>query len=1600
MAMNKSLKEMLRFVSTDESQALQDICEYNDISEEQLMDPENIKTLEMFLFNFPRICCMTFFPNLTSLSLVQQNLRSIEGLHCLPHLEILRLSENEIQRIEGLSNCLKLKEILLHNNCITRISNLSHLTNLRVLWLANNLIRWVDGLENLQLKELNLARNPLTQLGNILKVKSLKYLNVSATDIGSFKEIGNLTRLKKLKDLRFSDPHWGPSPLSLLHNYQTYILFRLQNLQKLDTLELTAEAKQAARVTYTRKRVYYSMCIKSLQQSRANVNTFPVESKRIKGLQKTLKQLVRASKDVEKNMVDGADTEKSVSGLTESPERGNRSLVHCRNKAATLDEHKRKVLNRLDFLNKELQLSRAREQAAIDLNIHWLMVELDSGGNIRMEIGNTKDVWYKSCVELVMSRFFADDYTPLGISGVQVHNVTRIHNRFLQDQFERQHETKMLKSGNKNVEYLLCGETFQAPDELQRIVEGGFPLSPERVAHGCSSPVVLSNSVGLADRCRLKIFADQPHTEVPKGRTTGWLLVVKTCLGTSVKDVRCKYTQIPRRKEFGGSNKVDGEGSVLKKTSYPHADSVYRSHPTDSKQRSWFVFDAALVVPEYLVEFDYFFNSNTPGGQTPSSPGISGEGVECLTDMSKLMDLSDSDLSQHQNCDRASMECTDCPPCEARNLDASVSGRPSTDLADPVVKLSVEYILKMSCASNLQSMTNLNLHGSNLYNVDVLRGLGSLKILILSFNNISKMTGLDELPLLEELDLSYNLVARIEGLNGLDTLRSLDLGGNQIWNPSDFTYLHSQVPTLSTFNLRDNPIADDMEYPMMVLRALPSLVELDSNPISSEERVEADRKYVSSPALLFAKPRTEWGYLLPFTSALSVPSAEKDLQSESRSEGGNDKGHGEIESDALDNLEDRASLTNDLILKRLDDPFRLSPYRMSPCRVCPCTVFPRSDMAERRGELYVQPEADRAWYDDVEEVHLEHHKLKTMHCFDKLPNLRRLFLSGNEITVIEGLDNCSLLEELVLEDNLITQVPKLKHVKALWRLDLRRNRISCCGEIPSFEMLEQLSIDNNKIDTLKGLENLSSLMELYASDNLLSELSELNYIRGLQKLIVVDFSGNSLCDCHDYRMYTVFTLRKLKVLDGRNVESNELTQSRNKYSGRLTRDMLEDFVGHSQFSKLEVLDLSGQRLRSCGEVFESSELRGLTELNLNDNLLTSVHPLRFLENLRILHLENNKFEDRPLFEAPSDGVGVILYPEPFSISSEMDRLGRTSACAASTSDDQNLSLQSLEILKLGGNTITSIASLSLYYKFPMLRLLALQDNKISKVDGLGGLSSLEKLYLDHNEIRELEPLAFAQLQSLRVLRLANNALKTLVHLSGLAALECLDLSSNNIAPNRLGGLASVDNLSGLTRLVKLSFINNPISRQNLYRISVISRLLHLHYLDEREITEEERHEAEGYAAGTKESAPLLMDSNALADNHSNSTPCLGTGGQIKVPLKVTSLNFESMCLQQSPRGTYQITNPSKQTRVTVYNHVSPTQSHSSSTVKWEMDDPKHQLGVLRRCFDKSQLVRGKGKGENKVITIPYSTYVKTLSPSKDRVQKAADSGNNRAFAMQ
>ena len=61
----------------------------------------------------------------------------------------------------------------------------------------------------------------------------------------------------------------------------------------------------------------------------------------------------------------------------------------------------------------------------------------------------------------------------------------------------------------------------------------------------------------------------------------------------------------------------------------------------------------------------------------------------------------------------------------------------------------------------------------------------------------------------------------------------------------------------------------------------------------------------------------------------------------------------------------------------------------------------------------------------------------------------------------------------------------------------------------------------------------------------------------MPKLIILDLSGNSLCtEGEDYREYTIFHVRRLKVLDGMGVEVAEQESAKDKYEGKLTLDFV------------------------------------------------------------------------------------------------------------------------------------------------------------------------------------------------------------------------------------------------------------------------------------------------------------------------------------------------------------------------------------------------------------------------------------------------------------
>ncbi|KAL6041525.1 U2 small nuclear ribonucleoprotein A', partial [Balamuthia mandrillaris] len=171
----------------------------------------------------------------------------------------------------------------------------------------------------------------------------------------------------------------------------------------------------------------------------------------------------------------------------------------------------------------------------------------------------------------------------------------------------------------------------------------------------------------------------------------------------------------------------------------------------------------------------------------------------------------------------------------------------------------------------------------------------------------------------------------------------------------------------------------------------------------------------------------------------------------------------------------------------------------------------------------------------------------------------------------------------------------------------------------------------------------------------------------------------------------------------------------------------------------------------------------------------------------------------------------------------------------------------------------------------VLKELDLTENKLTECNNFHSLSHLKRLILDRNQISSI---SFQGLSGLKLLSLRSNKLdymsdmydlKSLVELnlsgnnisagfselSKLKALRVLDLSDNNIQFNlRSLHRNIIQPLKTLPKLQVVRFFpNNPFTvRIPHYRLFVISELPKLQILDDKEITKEEKAEAEKLAA--------------------------------------------------------------------------------------------------------------------------------------------------------
>ncbi|XP_034051302.1 leucine-rich repeat-containing protein 9 isoform X2 [Thalassophryne amazonica] len=1383
-------------------------CMANELSFDKLaQEGESITSLEIFFSGYPRMVGLYFFPRLKQLTIVAQNVHRIGGLECCPLLKELWVVECHLTEICGLQNCLQLEKIYLYGNQISEIQNLELQINVQVLWLNNNNISEIQGLKNLHnLKELNLADNNIEKIGSSLEFNiGLQALFLYGNKITSFKELIHLAHLPHLRELGLNDRMSTPNPVCLLCNYATHVLYHMPGLQRLDSYDVSNEqVKDAAESTVKKKLMYYNMRtrtgLRNLEETRVSLidqkkTLLQLPKECIRKLSYTLKNLEQAQCQVlaktkihSSNLEDGSPsvTEGSVSRRDSTTDTGHDPNMELQmlSKMEALRERLKLWTRRMDEIEAQYKKDLSQAADSMAAKVQFLLMELESVGNIRLEEACVADPWFAHCSNLLLSRFSHLDYTVPGITGVKIRRVIRIHNHALRLCFEDQLNSLLaskeanicLLNYRRRLEYLFYvtdPERSSERDDIVCIVQEGFQTAEQYKALGRANAVPLSNSLSVAEQLRVEFALRHASPDDPRHRTG---------------QIPFRHSEVIISKVFVGHSVPIQEGESIDRSSYPKAHSVYRNvdtkngtaagkdmtctirhgvirfftqylsylclffHSEGSKAskthhnpegsprpRQWFVFDHKLVLPEYVVYFEYITEDQEE------------------TELSHFGNGKDGNPSHELIVDN-----------KVLNMEPALEPQPT------LLRLEEKILLKLARVNELSQITVLNLHANNLHKLQEISRLTALQHLTISFNDFTHLDDISDMPNLEFLDVSYNHLVSLNGLKHLGQLKQVDVSWNKLTKTrEEAAVLRKHTPALVKLDTRYNP----WKKPDMVRRTflgyLSTLTHLDDVLVTDEE--------VASAARISATSKIDQVFLLAHSSTNSEHPRALNLLSTAQ----------------------------------------------QLCQVSPASRSLTQDL-------------DPAWTAQITALNLDGQGIPNLTFLDKMVNLRWASFNDNDICKMEGLDSCLKLEELSLNNNSISSLKGLSQLHSLHKLNVDGNQLSCldASVLDQLPNLHFLSVENNRISSLHGIHRARSLIELYIGNNHISTPRDIYHLKILTNLIILDLYGNPLEKVENYRMYVVFHLPSLKALDGLAVEVTECENAKDIFVGRLNADMVIDKLGH-----LNITDINSLTLQFCSismvDLAPPHLFSHLHSVNLEHNKLTSFSGLVCLPNIQALYLNYNHIESiLPRLNSQTHLTKRQMLHNKVRSSGYGQQRRLKGLRDPGPAGSLEPLMGSLEVLHLSHNGISNLANLELS-RLTNLKSLFLQGNEIRDVEGLEGLYHLEKLVLDKNRIKCLTANSLIAQTALLELHLAGNRIQELNHLDALTKLCKIFLCTN-----KLQNITELEKLDVLPSLTELSVVGNPVAQQSVHRLAVLHRLSRLQVLDGEMITEEERARAE------------------------------------------------------------------------------------------------------------------------------------------------------------
>uniref|UniRef100_H3C5I0 Leucine rich repeat containing 9 n=1 Tax=Tetraodon nigroviridis TaxID=99883 RepID=H3C5I0_TETNG len=1031
-------------------------CTANGLSYETItQDGSSVVTLEIFFSGFPRMVGLSLFPNLCRLTVVGQDLTKMEALDCCPLLQELWVAECRLTEISGLEKCLQLRKLYLYDNQICEIKNVEFLTNLEVLWLNSNSISRIQGLDMLQnLVELNLADNSIEKIGHSLDPNtSLQTLNLSGNKISSIKELTMLACLPQLGELVLSDPTTTPNPVCLLHNYATHVLYHMPHLQQLDTHDVSSlEVKDTAESLVRKKMMYYNMRVQTVQRKLRETRLSLTERKRLmleppeEALRKIHFSIKRLELELSKASAaqEVKDGSAGDSGHSCNPSLDARLEQKISEKIGALKKRLAFWTRRLDEIDAWFEQKSSQAARMTDYTVQFLLMELESVGNIRLEEGCPAERWFASCCDLLLSRFSLADFKAHGVSGIQINRGVRIHNTAVRLRFEDKFDSLRVGNDGPGQNYRCQLEhLFYVSDpeknekkEILGIIEEGF----KGVKEGSQRQGLLpfSNSLFLSEQPRIS------HA------------LRHTCNADS-DPVPFRHGQVIISKVFVGQSVPVLAGIPVSRSHYPKAYSVYQNvekGTCSSKtpgvpecspgQRRWFVFDHELVLPEYILFFDYVFGVVYKDQREPERPVPSSHGE-------------------------------DAPSRDGVLDDEALSMEPVLRPQPRLLSLDDELLLSMTRANFLSQITVLSLHGNSLNRMKELCGLTELRHLDISFNKFTRLDDISHMPNLESLDVSYNHLTTLEGLRGLERLKQLDVSWNRLTKSrEEAAVLRKHAPMLLKLDTRYNRWEKPRTARLTILGHLKALTHLDGKVVAEEEAAQAVQVVAGSKmtqACLLAHARSSAGRprclsLLSTAQLLCLLGPppwglSQDLEPDWAAK---------ITTLNLDNL-GVSKLTNLSSLVNLR-----------------WASFNDNDISKVEG-------LDSCL--SLEELSLDNNSISTLGGLSRLKRLNKLSLNGNQLSSLDYsvLDQLPELCFLSVENNYIPSLHGIQRARSLHELYVSNNHISMSKDIYCLKELVSLIILDLSGNPVEKAENyriyvLFHLPALKALDGIAVEAPE------------------------------------------------------------------------------------------------------------------------------------------------------------------------------------------------------------------------------------------------------------------------------------------------------------------------------------------------------------------------------------------------------------------------------------------------------------------------------------------------------------------------------